>query len=135
MEIKSVKVQVTTSPVKLFTFLSDTNNIQLLLPQDKISDWKADGTSCSFKVQNAATISLVQASLNPYSEVSMKSGEKSPFPFNLNLFIEESSLGAQAFLEFNGEVNAFLRMMVEKPLTNLFNYMAEKLKTHFEAQI
>ena len=34
-------------------------------------------------------------------------------------------------IEFDGEVNAFLKMMVEKPLLNLFNYMANKLSKQF----
>lgn len=134
MEITSVKVHIDASAVKLFAFLSDTNNFVLLLPEDKISEWKADGTSCSFKVQNAATISLLQKELKPYSIVLLESGEKSPFPFDLTIFIEEDAeKNIIAYLEFKGEVNSFLKMMVQKPLTNLFNHMAEKLKTHFEA--
>ncbi|MEO9258559.1 MAG: hypothetical protein ABI207_09255 [Crocinitomicaceae bacterium] len=137
MEISSVEVNVHTSITKLFTFLTDTRNFVLLLPKDKISEWKADETSCSFKVQNAATISLLQKELNPYSTILMISGEKSPFPFSLTLNLKENGEEfTLAQLEFDGEVNAFLKMMVQKPLTNLFNHMAEKLKAHFdESQI
>jgi hypothetical protein len=133
MEISSVEVNVNTSITKLFTFLTDTRNFILLLPQDKISEWKADETSCSFKVQNAATISLLQKELNPYSTILLESGEKSPFPFTLTLTLKENGGGNSfAQLEFNGEVNAFLKMMVQKPLTNLFNHMAEKLKDYHD---
>ena len=34
-------------------------------------------------------------------------------------------------IAFDGEVNAFLKMMVERPLTNLFNYMSTKLVEQF----
>lgn len=136
MEITSEKVNIGTSKVKLFAFLSDTNNFEFLLPKDKISDWRSDATSCSFKVQNAVVISLLQKELNPFSNIVMESGEKSPFPFKLNLIIEEVQEDVcQGYLEFNGEVNAFLKMMVQKPLSNLFNHMAQKLKTHFGDQI
>lgn len=136
MEISSTEVNVNTSITKLFAFLTDTRNFILLLPQDKISDWKADETSCSFRVQNAATISLLQKELNPFSTILMESGEKSPFPFHLTLTLKKSGEeNTLVQLEFNGEVNAFLKMMVKKPLTNLFNHMAEKLMTHFENQI
>ena len=45
MEITSEKVNIGTSKVKLFAFLSDTNNFEFLLPKDKISDWRSDATS------------------------------------------------------------------------------------------
>jgi len=133
MEMSSVEVNVNTSITKLFTFLTDTRNFVLLLPEDKISDWKADETSCSFKVQNAVTISLLQKELNPFTEILLESGEKSPFPFNLTIKLKENGEEfTLAQLEFNGEVNAFLKMMVQKPLMNLFNHMAEKLKAHYD---
>lgn len=133
MEITSNKAHVEASAMKLFTFLSDTNNFVKLLPEDKISEWKADGTSCSFKVQKAATIALEQKELKPYSELVLTSGEKSPFPFNLTIFIQEKdSKNTEAFLQFEGEVNAFLKAMIQKPLTNLFNHMASKLEANFE---
>ena len=43
--------------------------------------------------------------------------------------IEEEK--TEGYIEFDGEVNAFLKMMVEKPLLNLFNYMANKLSQQF----
>jgi hypothetical protein len=42
--------------------------------------------------------------------------------------------GCEGYIAFDGEVNMFLKMMVEKPLTNLFNYMSDKLKVHFDQQ-
>lgn len=61
----------------------------------------------------------------------MRSGEKSPFPFKLTLFINESNGKSNGYIEFNGDVNKFLRKMVEKPLTGLFNHMAEKIQERF----
>jgi hypothetical protein len=29
---------------------------------------------------------------------------------------------------FNGEINPFIKMMVEKPLKNLFDHIADKMK-------
>jgi hypothetical protein len=41
--------------------------------------------------------------------------------------------GCEGYIHFDGEVNMFLKMMVETPLTNLFNYMSNKMKEHFSA--
>ena len=66
------------------------------------------------------------------SQILMKSGQGTPFPFNLTIHLEEKGKQTEGHIEFDGEVNMFLKMMVEKPLTALFNLMSEKLKTHFE---
>jgi len=98
MELKSIQVSVKASRADIISFLSNSENLWLILPQDKISDFKASMESCSFKVQGG---------------------------------IENGSL-TDGYIHFDGEVNAFLKMMVEKPLSALFNYMSEKLKSHFE---
>lgn len=128
--IESNKVTINASQEVVYIFLTDFNNIKELLPQDKISDWKATVDQCSFKIQNAAIIPLVKDSVVPSNKINIKSGEKSPFPFTLEVFINplDGGKGCEAHMEFEGEINAFLKMMVVKPLTNLFNYMAQRMQ-------
>ncbi|MCC7453400.1 MAG: hypothetical protein IT222_04475, partial [Crocinitomix sp.] len=91
--------------------------------------WTANNDFCSFKIQNAATIALVKASVEPNGKINIKSGDKTPFPFTLEVFINSLEDGkCEGYFKFDGEINAFLKMMVMKPLTNLFNYMANRLK-------
>lgn len=133
MEIKSTEVTIQANAEQVFAFLLDMQNIYHLLPQDKVTEWTADSQACSFKVQQAATISLVQKENTPYSTIKMMSGAKTPFPFSLTVRIEAlDDTTCKGYLHFDGQVNTFLRMMVEKPLTNLFNYMSEKLKSRFD---
>ena len=76
-------------------------------------------------------IALIQDGFEK-DKVFLKSGEKSPFPFKLTIFLsDKSETETEGYIEFNGEVNAFLKMMVEKPLLSLFNYMSNKLNKHF----
>ena len=126
--IESDKVIVTKSPEIVFNYISDFNNIINLLPQDKISDWRSTVDDCSFKIQNAAIIPLVKNATHPNNKIDIVSGEKAPFPFTLEVHIIEHADGCECHLKFEGEINAFLKMMVVKPLSNLFNYMANKLK-------
>lgn len=132
MRLESDRVKVNASQEEVFEFMKNPQNVCELLPEDKVSEWKADETSCSFKIQNAATISLVQKNLIPSEKIEMVSGEKSPFPFTLDVFIEKDGEQSVGYIIFDGKVNPFLKMMVEKPLSNLFNYMSKKIKDHFE---
>jgi hypothetical protein len=131
MELKSTQVSIKAKKEQIITFLSNSENLWIILPQDKISDFKASKESCSFKVQGGITISLVQ---NGHDEdkLFLKSGEKTPFPFMLTVYLSELESFTEGYIHFDGEVNAFLKMMVEKPLSALFNYMSEKLKSYFE---
>ncbi|HIP35762.1 MAG TPA: hypothetical protein EYG85_02800 [Crocinitomix sp.] len=128
-KIESNRVIINKSAEFVFNFMNDFNHIIQLLPQDKISDWQSDENQCSFKIQNAAVIPLVKKDSTPHSQINIISGDKTPFPFTLVVtFNTIDDNTTEAFLNFEGEINAFLKMMVVKPLTNLFNYMANKLK-------
>lgn len=131
MKIDSTKVEVNATAETIFAFLKDSENLIHLLPQDNISDFKATESECSFKVQGGVTITLVQSGEEKPNKLFLKSGEKSPFPFTLTIHIDEVNGKSNGYIAFDGEVNMFLKMMVEKPLTNLFNYMSNKLQQHF----
>ena len=133
MRIQSNQVKVTKPILEIFSFLKDTRNIFHLLPEDKISDWKADELSCSFKVQGGIMIPFLQTGLEQPTKIFLKSGERAPFKFDLTIFLEDKEGQTEGYLLFEADVNMFLKMMIEAPLENLFNSMAEKLKTHFEA--
>ena len=131
MKIESVTVEVQSDQENIFQFLTDSNNILHLLPQDKITDWQASSTECSFKVQGGVIISLLQDGNQGLDKVFMKSGPNSPFPFRLTLNIMKEENCVKGNIQFDGEVSMFLKLIVEKPLTNLFNHMSEKLKEQF----
>lgn len=133
MKIESNKSTVNAPKEEVFKFLSNTENLGKLLPQNEVKDFKGTEKECSFKVQGGITISLVQDELNPSNEIKMVSGEKSPFPFKLSVHLADSDGKTEGFIAFDGEVNAFLKMMVKKPLTNLFNHMTNELKDNFGA--
>ena len=130
MKIDSTKVSVNASEETIKAFITDARNLIHLLPQDNIKDFEADENQCSFKVQGGVTITLIQDGQED-GKVFLKSGEKSPFPFRLTVHLNENDSLTDGYIEFDGEVNMFMKMMVEKPLTNLFNYMSNKLEKHY----
>lgn len=132
MKIESNKVTVQASRSEVVAFLMDATNLIHLLPQDKISDWKATETECSFKVQGGVVIALIQDGQKEHDEIYMRSGQGTPFPFKLIIMLSDNDDVTDGFIVFDGEVNMFLRMMVEKPLTALFNLMSENLRKHFQ---
>ncbi len=131
MIIKSETVLVPAKSSEILSFLSNAEHLIHLLPKDQISDWKATSTDCSFKVQGGIMISLIQTPSENPTQIKMKSGEKSPFPFTLTIHSTEINDQTEGYIIFDGELNLFLKMLAEKPLTALFNIMSENLKLYF----
>ena len=125
--IESKQVLIGKPAEDLHAFLQDMNNFQQLLPQDRISDWKADAGQCSFKVQGAATIGLQLDGGTATGHVRMKATERSPFPFTLDVYLNSENGHTKAWQVFNADLNPFIKLMVEKPLKNLFDHIADRM--------
>jgi hypothetical protein len=131
MIIESDKVIVNADATIIYNFLNDLNNLHFLLPKENVSDFTANEKECSFKVQGGFIITLVHNGSESPSKIFLKSGEKSPISFILTIHINKENEKSVGYIVFDGEVNMFLKMMIEKPLTNLFNYMSKQLQQHF----
>jgi len=125
--IESQPAQVNAPSSDVFTFLSNMNNIEKLLPSGKYSEWKADSGSCSFKIQNAYTIGMRIKESEANDSITYESTAGSPFPFTLKVLLTETAKQTKGQLICDAEINPFLEMMVKGPLKNLFDYMAGQL--------
>ena len=128
MKIKSKEGNINRSAKEVFDYLSDMNNFQHLLPQDKISNWEADKNSCSFKIQGATSISFVIDSVEEPNIIHMVSGDNAPFDFKLDVHLNEDNGVTIGYQEFEADINMFMKMMVEKPLKNLFDFIVDRLQ-------
>jgi carbon monoxide dehydrogenase subunit G len=134
MKIESKKVSIKAPREEVFNYVSDLNNFKELLPMDKISDWESKEDFCSFKIQGTATIDLRLVKVEAPSRLELKGGEKAPFPINLEIFFDEANGLTKVYQKVLVEVNPFLKMMVERPLTNLFDFIADRLQEKFNKE-
>jgi carbon monoxide dehydrogenase subunit G len=135
MKIEGKKVRVPADKETVFNYIADLNNFKNLLPQDRITDFESTTDYCSFKIQGTATIDLHLKDTEKFNNLLLSSGEKSPFPFTLQIFLnQKSDEFTQAYQIMEANVNPFLKMMVEKPLANLFDYIAERLTVEVNKQ-
>lgn len=125
--LQSELVEVAQTPEHTFNFLSDFANIGKLMPE-QVEQFTTDGATCSFTIKGMATLGLSYASKTPHSEIVMAKNGKAPFDFNLICKIDPgndaNSSKLQLFLD--ADLNPFLKMMAEKPLTNFLNLLAQK---------
>lgn len=131
MVIQSTSVSVQASIASVRAFLSDAQNISFLLPQDKISEFQATTEQCSFKAQGGILINLLFEEQNDQI-VRYRSGAGSPFSFSLSISLQNEGESCIGQVTFDGQVNGFMKVLIEKPLKSLFEQMSIQLKAHFE---
>ena len=131
VNIKSEKKEINSSAGVIFSFLSDFNNFQNLMPE-QIINWQSDKDTCSFTIKGMADIGMkIEEKIYP-EKIKIVSHGKNPFTFELLCFIDyKSENSSMVYLHFNANLNPMLAMMTKKPLQNLVNIMVEKLQEKF----
>jgi len=126
--LESKTVRIEKKPQEVFEFLADFNNYEQLMPE-QVGDWISDKESCSFNIKGMASLGMAFDKLTPFEEVKIKKNGKAPFDFFLTCKIENIENNATALtLYFDADLNPFLKMMAEKPLTNFLNLLVNRYK-------
>ncbi len=128
MIITSSKATLTAKQSNTYSFISDFSNLEKLLPKERVIVKDISSENIVFEIKGMATIGMTVIERQNDKLVVAESSGKNPFPFKLSIFVTETDLGSEAYLEFDGEVNSFLKMMVETPLTNFFNSLVSELE-------
>ncbi len=111
---------------KLFDFLTNLDNFKELLP-DQVKNWQSDTTWCTFDIEGTASLGF-EIKEKDSEVIKYKEYGKSPFPFVLLVKMKwlsdsETNVG----MEFEASLNPMMKMMIQKPITNLLNLMVDKL--------
>lgn len=125
--LESHEVIINKSPEEVFNYLSDFNNYKDLMP-DQVTDWISDNQTCSFTIKGMATLGMAIDTTTPHTEIKIKRNGKAPFDFFLTGAMNEEEGGDKTKLKliFDADLNPFLKMVAEKPLTNFLNLLVDK---------
>ena len=129
VKIESKEVTLNCSAEECFNFLSDMNNYEQILPEKDITDWEGSKERCLFKIKKTYTLELLFDSSEPNSKIHINSGPSCPLKFTLDMEITDLNESCKAQLICDADINQFLKVIIEKPLYYLFNYMADRLET------
>lgn len=127
-EIKSKTVEIEKSSNELYHQLIDFQNFGPMMPES-VQKFEADATSFLFQMKGIPEVRLVLDHTEEPHLIRFKSAS-SKLDFTLSCILEsidESSCKGK--FEFNANFNMMLKMMVERPLTNFIENLADKLKT------
>ncbi len=126
--INSTIENANTSAQQLFDFCINFNNLQSCMPP-QVKEWVSTNDACSYNLNGMATIAMrITNSVAPTLINTVSDGDKNPFTFTLNFNITPVTDATSTLqLVFDGDVNMFMKPMIEKPLTNFFNYLTAQL--------
>lgn len=125
--LESDTVTVNKTAKEVFEFLSDFNNYQRLMPE-QVTDWKSTTDECSFTIKGMASLGMKMKERVPFSTIVIEKNGKAPFDFFLTSALEDKGQQCEARLFFDADLNAMMKMMASKPLTNFLNLLASRLK-------
>lgn len=98
------------------------------MPEDKVENFEFDQNGCSFNIRGVTPLKVKLKEKVPYTKVIFESEGLAKF----NFILEATLVGAaettgSCQVQLHGDINPFIKMMAEKPLTQLVNTMALKL--------
>ncbi|MFD2697362.1 SRPBCC family protein [Mesonia sediminis] len=129
MQLETDKVHVNKSQEELFQFLLKVDNFEKIMPSS-IQKFETTGDdSFLFQLKGMPEIKLLIKEKQAYDKITL--GAKSEkLPFSLITLIEEDSQAenkSYVQLQFEGNFNPMMSMMIKSPLKNFINTLAENL--------
>lgn len=104
--------------------MGDFNNFKHLLPTEKIENFDCSADQCSFGIKGLMPLTIkIKESVFP-NRITYETSGLAKFVFTLHIHFKNSE---QVYIELEGDMNPFIKVMAEKPLNDLINTMALKL--------
>lgn len=122
---------VKSSATAIYSFLADSNHLQVLMP-DKVKNWQSDSRTCSFDIEGMAHLQMQLQQQIPYRQIRWESFGKNPFSFVL--FVDITSVqsdSSEIYFQLDADMNPMLAMMAKKPLKNLLNHFCVALQQKY----
>lgn len=126
MNIEGKKVVIAKSSKEAYNFFMTLENFELLMPTST-EKFEVEGDSFLFGLKGMPEIRLVLGNSIEYSKVSLgAASSKLSFTLEANI-LSVSDSSSEVQLQFDGDFNPMMAMMVKKPLTNFIDTLTENI--------
>jgi len=126
MNINGNTVVIEKSAEQVFTFFTDLKNFKEIMPEN-IQKFEVDGESFIFGLPGMPEIRLVLKEKTEFSNITLGAAS-SKLPFTLAADINEVSENkTEVTLDFTGDFNPMMAMMIKKPLTKFVETLTENI--------
>ena len=127
MTLNSISNELKLSDQNLFYKLTDINNYEKIMPENISKFEIIDSTTLIFSLKGMPEIKLVFGEKISPSLITLNSSE-SKINFSLTAHINKIDENNCSFsLEFNGDLNPMIQMMVKTPLQSFINDLSNNI--------
>jgi len=129
MQLESNTVTVNKSAEGLYHFLLDVKNFEQLMPENISKFEVIRDNAFVFALKGMPEIALELKESTPHSKVVL-GAISDKIPFTLTASIDEVNDAQSAVkLDFNGEFNAMMAMMIKGPITKFLETLSANLSS------
>ncbi len=128
MTIIESKVSLNIPVKDVYSFLSDLNNHQQLMPEN-IYNWSSTQDEAKFTIQNMAKLALKVSSRVKDKEIIAVPSEEAPFAIELKwLLTDLGGEKTEANYIISADLNMMMKMLAAGPLQKLADHQTSALK-------
>ncbi|MCM4155920.1 SRPBCC family protein [Gramella sp. AN32] len=125
MRLESEKVTTNKNQQEMFIFLTDVRNYEQLMPESIQKFEPISDDTFLFQLKGMPEIHLqIKETNEPELVVLGSTSEKLPFTLNIHIS-EKGTEQSEVFMDFQGEFNAMMSMMIKSPLKKFINTLSE----------
>jgi len=130
MKIESRVGHIPENEDTIFAFLSDLNNIEPLIPKEKLSSWEFQKDSCRLGITGLGEIGLRILEKEPCKLIKLGSGDDSAYAFTMWIQLKKvSEKDTRVKLTLQANLNIFLQAMAKVPLKNFADTLIDRMET------
>jgi hypothetical protein len=116
---------------QIFSFISNFNNFENLIPKDKITGWQSSEDSCRFSVNGIGEAGLKIIDKEPYKTVKYSTDGKVPFNFYLWIQLKQVDINdTRIKLTIKADLNSMMKMMVGKQVKQFLNMLGDAIASY-----
>jgi hypothetical protein len=127
MHIETPKKTIQKSNEAVYTFLTDLKNFEKLMPESIDKFEIIDEDTFLFALKGMPQIVLKRKEQVPFERIVLgAASEKLPFTLSAHITAIDDNT-SEVLLNFEGEFNAMMAMMIKNPITNFIGTLSENL--------
>jgi len=127
MNLQSPKVNIGRSPQDVFSFLENIKNFETLMPENISKFEVLDNDKFLFALKGMPEIILKKKEVNPPNKIVLgAAGGKIDFSLIANI-IETEPGNSEVNLDFSGDFNPMMAMMIKGPITKFIETLATNM--------
>ena len=127
MKLESPKAVVNKSQEEIYLFITDLNNFEQLMPENK-EKFEVDGDSFIFGLKGMPEIRLILQEKIEFNKVVLDAAS-SKLAFTLTTDITKVTENtSEVSLLFQGDFNPMMAMMIKNPLQKFINTLSKNIE-------